>query len=207
MFCTACGEAAKGKFCWNCGAEISGGEPAMASEPPADWSDEHRYDVLVKIPEVRDRISKHSSKALKAITAEEFLQLGEKALSSLTGGVPLSKVANLVQPIYASWGVGTGKVRSARLSAPIGKTTVAVLCSLAKAGQDVKSVQTGVDGCVITALLPSDLFAFAGDLVVTIQRDGQGTKVDAATRIKGQYFDWGKSRRALNQLFRDLENI
>lgn len=206
MFCTACGEKAKGKFCWKCGHAIEEGEPSVQTAPQAieNWSNEHRYDLLIGIPEVRDRISTASTQSVKTMSGEEFLQIAEKAISSLTGGVPLSKVAAIAQPMYAKWGISTGKTRSETLASPIGTVIVAVLCSLSRAGQEVKAVQQGTDGCVLTATLPSDLWSFAGMLTISIEQKENGTHVEAATLIQGQLFDWGKSRSALDRLFNEI---
>ncbi len=40
------------------------------------------------------------------------------------------------------------------------------------------------------------------ELLVT---EGSATAIEAATQIKGQLFDWGKSSRYLDGLFNDLE--
>ena len=45
------------------------------------------------------------------------------------------------------------------------------------------------------------MWSFEGQLVVTIERAGTATKIEAATNIPGQWFDWGKSTRCLEQLF------
>ncbi|HWL09108.1 MAG TPA: hypothetical protein VNQ76_11945 [Planctomicrobium sp.] len=206
MFCTACGEKAKGKYCWKCGNAIEDSESSVhpIPLPLENWIQEHRYDVLIGIPEVRHRISTASAESVKTLTGEEFLQIAEKAMSPLTGGVPLSKVAAFAQPMYAKWGISTGKTRSETLPSPIGAVIVAVLCSLGRSGQEVKTIQQGTDGCVITAALPSDLHSFAGLLTISIEKKEHGTHVEAATRIQGQLFDWGKSRRSLERLFNDI---
>ncbi len=54
------------------------------------------------------------------------------------------------------------------------------------------------------AKLPSDLWALEGQVVVTVERAGPGTRVEAATKIPGQLYDWGKSTRCLAKLFADL---
>jgi hypothetical protein len=49
------------------------------------------------------------------------------------------------------------------------------------------------------------MWALEGDLIVTVQAEPQAVRVEAATVVKGQLFDWGKSRRSLDQLLADLE--
>jgi len=60
------------------------------------------------------------------------------------------------------------------------------------------------DGCTFNASLPSDVFSLEGDLAVSVRRSGAHTEVGGVTRINGQFFDWGKSNRCLDQLFADL---
>jgi hypothetical protein len=51
------------------------------------------------------------------------------------------------------------------------------------------------------------MWSFAGDIVITVERQKEGTSVEAATVIKGQVFDWGKSKRLLNSLFEDISSL
>jgi len=81
---------------------------------------------------------------------------------------------------------------------------VNVMATLARSGFHPKTVQQAQDGCTIEAVVPSDFRSSAGSLVVTVRRDPQGSEVEAATVIKGQLFDWGKSRAILDELFADL---
>lgn len=206
-FCSECGSQAEGKFCWNCGKPLKA--PRSSSHVPTphafpDWSEEFRYEELLKVPEVRTLIERHSVQAVKKVSGEQFLELADVVYKPLMGGLSLTKVAGIIQPLYASWGISTGQTRSQAFRKPVGKMIVSVLCSLARHGQTLKHVEQGSDGCVIQALLPSDIWALAGDLIITVQRDGTGTRIDAATKIGGQLFDWGKSKRCLEDFFREL---
>jgi hypothetical protein len=194
MFCSNCGSPAEGNYCSGCGA-------ALAVLPASGWEYEVRYAVLVRVPQVRLAIEAHARTARKGISGEQFLALCEK---TLPGGAPLELLASVVQPIYASWGIGTGKQRSATFEAPIGRMLLHVLCSLARHGQVVRQVQQASDGCLIEAALPSDLWSLEGDLLISVQKQLAGTQIQAATKIKGQLFDWGKSTRCLDRLFADL---
>src|SRR5687767_13156437 len=133
MFCHMCGAKAHGDFCHNCGAKIVGGEEPEA--PPRDWSGEVRYEVLMSVPEVRALVASHASRAEKPMSGEEFLKVCDKALKPLLGGVPVAKIAMLVQPIYAQMGIKTGQTRRESLPLPAGKALAAALCSLALRGQ------------------------------------------------------------------------
>lgn len=228
MFCSDCGSKANGRFCWNCGAALQRpaeeapaaldidefiDEPgreslvslsaieAVAKEP--DWSHEVRYEVLRTHLAVQKLIARHAAMAPTRISGEKFLQI----CAPLTGGVALDKVATVSQSLYSSLGIGTGQSRTATISRPIGCTMVALLCSLARQGVSLKQVDQALDGCVIQAELPSDLWSLAGSLVITVQRVGNETQLEATTLIGGQWMDWGKSRRCLDRLLADVEAL
>jgi len=85
-----------------------------------------------------------------------------------------------------------------------GRVLVNVMATMARHGYHPTTVQQARDGCSIEALVPSDLRSFEGSLLVTVSRAAGGTNVEAATTIKGQLFDWGKSRAILDEFFNDL---
>jgi hypothetical protein len=200
-FCSQCGRRAQGNFCCGCGHSLN-----VAMEDASDviltieWRDEVRYDVIASVDEVRKRIARAAAQSKKGLSGEQILSLAE----NLTPGVPLEKLAGVVQPLYASWGVKTGKERSDMVAAPVGETIVRVLCSLAQRGQEVLGVEQHDDGCTITATLPSDVWALGGKMIVAVRRDVRGARIDAATLIEGQWIDWGKSKRRLELLLSDV---
>lgn len=201
MFCSNCGEELKGNFCSGCGAP-AGGASNPPEHGPQDWSGEVRYEVLVRIPEVRDRIKKHASMSKKGLSGEELLAFFDKVVPL---GFSLEKLGGVVQPISARLGVKTGKGLSETLPNPPGKVIVAALCSLDRRGQVLRQVQQYEDGCLLEAALPSDMWSFAGTLYISARKSEAGTHVEATTKIEGQLFDWGKSRRSLEALFSDLK--
>ena len=81
----------------------------------------------------------------------------------------------------------------------------APLASLATDAGFKMNVEDAGDKYVVTAELPADLWTMSGKLVVAVERTLTGTRVQAATAIGGQYFDWGKSTRCLDGLFGDLK--
>ncbi|MEO6192020.1 MAG: hypothetical protein ABIS20_03360 [Thermoanaerobaculia bacterium] len=202
MYCSNCGAKAEGSFCSSCGKPLEksdGSSGALFS----DWSNEVRYDFLLKIPEVRSKVASYTNHDAKVITGEEFLKLCD----SVPLGLPISKVITAAYPILAKSRVRTGKSRVEHLSSPPGKTLVATLCALSLRGLSLRHVHQEEDGCVLEAVLPSDVWSLEGDLVVAVRRGGVGALVEASTKIKGQMFDWGKSRRCLDMFFSDLLEI
>lgn len=231
MFCAQCGvKSAGGNFCTACGARLVQPEPGPASagrvtqpdpyaalvqhsnpipegaQPYGDWSGECRYEVLMKYPEVRETIAQHAAKAPTGLTGEKFLDLCDAAFAPIPG-VSLKSVAGIASAWYASMGVKTGQNRKGLLPAPIGRSIVSSLCSLAQHGRAVKEVQQADDGCVVHAAIPSDIWSFEGELVITLTRAPRGTRIEAGTNIPGQWYDWGKSKKCLAQLFQDVESI
>jgi hypothetical protein len=203
MFCSECGNPAQSKFCSECGTplKVCVTERKEASLEKPDWETEVRYEAILKYPGVRESIEHHAQQAPKRLTGEQFLKLADKLLPT---GVPLETVASVVQPLYARLGIKTGKERTQSIPVPVARVIVRTLCSLARNGQRIRHVTQATDGCLLEAVLPSDLFALEGGLLVTVRRTGLQAEVSAATHIAGQLYDWGKSKRCLNQLFTDM---
>ena len=166
-----------------------------------DWWQEVEYAKLIKIPAVKDLLAQCASSARKSMSGEQFLEIYDKVFSP---GVSLKKVAEITCPIYDNLGIRTGKTQTGYLALPPGRVIVAVLCGLARNGRAIKEVHQCSDGCIVHAKLPSDLLSLEGELVVSIRKHGPGMQIEAATRIPGQWFDWGKSQRCLNNLFEEL---
>jgi hypothetical protein len=201
MFCSQCGACASGRFCSQCGAALQSPAPAHES---CDWEHDCRYEVVLQVPLVRALVDSYARSAPRRLSGEQFLSLCEKLIPT---EVPLELLASIVQPLYASWGIGTGKQRAAMVPAPIGRVMLRLLCSLASCGQTIRRVQQAGDGCLFEAALPSDMWSFEGDLLVALRTcagQPEQTAVQAATKIKGQLFDWGKSSRCLNRLVANL---
>jgi hypothetical protein len=210
MFCCQCGVKAAGKFCSACGAPLLAVVPGPELDDPqplVDWSTLVDYEALLRVPQVRDRITKSAAQSKKRMTGEEFIDMYGAALGKLNG-VPLPKLGKLapyVQSMWAKLGMKTGKSRSQSFAAPPGAIIVTLLCWLARGGHELRSVEQLTDGCVLRASLPSDLFSLEGDLIIAVTRQPGGARVDANTDIPGQITDWGKSTRRLAAMFQALD--
>lgn len=208
MFCSECGEKAAGKFCASCGHRLDGTAAIVPSIPlPVDWSGVTDYETLLRIPEVRMRIARCAAQSKRSMTGEALLDMYGNALGKLSGlpvSLPMASLAHFAQNTYAKLGIKTGKSRVQFLAKPPGTILVALLCSLAKSGRVLREAYQRSDGCILTAALPSDLFALEGDLIIGVTRNQGGTQVEARTDIPGQLFDWGKSTRCLDAIFNEL---
>ncbi len=135
------------------------------------------------------------------MTGEEF---GESFGKILKLPVALGPVMTIMQEVYGRLGVHTGKTRSELYHRPVGQVMVFALCALARGGYKLQDVRQASDGCMMIHEIPSDMFSLAGQLLVTIQRVPGGASVHADTHIEGQLYDWGKSKRCLDQLFNGI---
>ena len=100
MFCSQCGTKAAGKFCWSCGSSLL--QTAVAGRDAADrpdWTTITDYESLIRVPEVRERIAQHAARAKNRLSGEQFLEICDKLMSPLTGGVPLTAIAAITQPL------------------------------------------------------------------------------------------------------------
>ena len=204
MYCSNCGAEATGNFCSKCGTSFSNVGRPVKSSNNSDWSNEVRYEVLVRIPEVREKISRHAGMAKKGFSSEEFLAFMDK-IAPL--GFSIEKLGSVVQPIYSQLGIKTGKEQMEIIASPPGTVIVSTICSLARHGQVLQRVNQFDDGCLIEAVLPSDMWSFEGNVLASIRSEGIGSRVEVATVIKGQLFDWGKSKRCLETIFTDIKAI
>jgi len=201
MYCSQCGVEATGNSCSSCGAPLQAA--TLPATQPTDWSGIIEYEQLLRIQEIRDLIARYAAQSKRRSTGEEFLQYCDKAFVPLAG-VSMAAMASVVQPIFSELGIKTGKTRSQLFDKPPGQILVTLLCSLARHGQHLRRVRQVQDGCVFEAAIPSDMWSFEDGLVITVCREGSGTVVEAGTIIKGQLYDWGKSKRCLAALFTDL---
>jgi len=203
MYCSNCGSEEKGNYCSRCGAELAVNESVNPEE--IDWSSETSYSTLLRIPEVRELISLAAQKSKKTVSVEELFDLFGDALKPVTGGVSLGKLASFTRPVSSRFGIKVEKIRSSKIASPPGKTIVDLLCLFAGSGQKVINVEQAEDGCIIEATIPSDILSWEGTVLVIVRRHHGGTLVEATTTIKGQLYDFGKSERYLDKLFKYVE--
>jgi hypothetical protein len=209
MFCSQCGVKASGKYCHQCGSLLQSPDSVVVLRDedlvpdPKDWETDAQYENIVRVEAVRTVIARHAAHATKGLSAEQILAIYDKIAPS---PIPLENLVALVQPLYESWGIRTGKNRSELIETPIGRAIARTLCSLAKHGQTFQSAEQHDSGCVLTAELPSSVCSLKGKLTISLLRRERCTQVAAATAIGGQVYDWGKSKRCLEQLFGDLRS-
>lgn len=220
MYCSECGVKASGKFCHACGARLATAENVpVATQPVATlyqppvapvattvpWEQEVRYEALLKVPHVRTTLARLAMEAEPGISANDFLSLCDSAFKPM-GPISMTKIAPVLQSMYGSWGIKTGKQRQAVFPLPPGVVLFRVLCSLTTKAQKIKNVSQGEDGCILHVTIPSSMWTMEGQMLITITRLTAGTQVEAVTKISGQLYDWGVSNKILDQLFSSLQS-
>jgi hypothetical protein len=78
---------------------------------------------------------------------------------------------------------------------------LAVLAFLAASAMPIVDVADTNANSLIQAVLPSNLLTMKGRIIVTLRADGRRVQLEAATKIPGQMYDWGRSNRILANLF------
>ncbi|HQR06455.1 MAG TPA: hypothetical protein PLN21_06510 [Gemmatales bacterium] len=210
MFCSNCGVKATGNFCHACGAKLTAGESTVPAvlplETAAPWEQELRYETLIKFPHVRKKLAELANDATTGIRAEDFLSLCDSVVKPM-GPISMTKIAPMLQSMYGKLGVNTGKQRKETIPQPVGVVLFNVLCTLASGGQKIKEVSQGEDGCIIQASIPSSIWTMEGKLMITVTKLPNGTQLEAATKITGQYYDWGVSNKLLDSLYQTAKMV
>jgi hypothetical protein len=100
--------------------------------------------------------------------------------------------------------MGPSQKRTEKVPWPVGRTIVAVLCSLANRDQELADVAQGGDGCTLVAKVPFSAFNVPGILTVSIRHNESGSLVEAGAQMPNGVIDWGKRKRILESLYTDL---
>ena len=99
-------------------------------------------------------------------------------------------------------GLKSGKSEVREYAAPYSTVVLAMALGIQRTGYPMRAAYDTPDGSVIECTLPPDLMSLAGEIDVEIVERAAGrVAVTATCEIKGQMFDWGKSKRALDGLF------
>lgn len=179
-----------------------GPEPSELAYNNHSWQDEHRAEVLLLNPLIQNRIARHTrggQAELSAISAlKNAFSKGDKA-GFLLG---LSLAGNLL--IQRRRKLPPGPKRTEQLPWPIGSTIVAVLVSFANRGQRLIDIQQGSAGCTLTGEIDFSSFSVPGLITASINRNADGSVIDAEVQLPGGQIDFGKRKRILNKLFDDI---
>lgn len=158
----------------------------------------------------------------------EILTPDELKGMAASSGLSLNAIAKVLAPIGGmsaglfTVGLAAGEVLTTSMGARTGKTVELTLaCSYPSAVRalvfalsamryQITSAFDTAAGAYVEAAMPGDFFSTGGTLKLDLfDADGPGKPVRliGATEIKGQMFDWGKSKRALAELSGKVEEF
>lgn len=207
MYCVHCGAQGAMTFCAVCGQHQSahvttaGDTVAFADEVvPATlhWSESIQYDLVVAQSDARGRIAAAGRKAGHSITGDDLLAIFD-AVSPI--GFSLGSLTKAVVPIYEKMGIRTAREATRVFPEGPGRVMLACLCALATKSLVIAEVHQDVEKCSLTADIPSSLITNRGRLHLLLAECDRGVEVTLAVTIAGQWFDWGKSARLIDETF------
>lgn len=206
MYCSNCGAKVEGNFCSQCGAKISIGSNMHLVDQVTETIKENKYEVLIKRPAIRNLIAKYAQQSPHHLSAEDFLHLIDLAYKPIPG-LSLSKLTEVVLPVFNKLGIKTGKSLVSVIASPTSDVIIKVLCSLAKNGYALKTIEPASNGLILHAEISSDFFTWGGDILIVIEEQVSNTKLSIDATIKGQLYDWGKSKGVINKIMGDMNSI
>ena len=167
------------------------------------WKTESDLNRFLKNKEVKTIIRNVIKTSKQSISADEFLKRADVLVTPITG-LSLKKTADIVLPIYKRLGIRTGKSQIGFYQSTIQEIVLKVLCSLAKNDYPLTKVEQANDGVIILAEIPSDMKTFGGEIIIAIQEQDNTIQVNIDAKIKGQLYDWGKSKSAVKKIQKDI---
>lgn len=202
MYCANCGKPITGNFCANCGAPANAAKPQLST---LHWQEERTIPELLANPEVATLIKHYAAKATLHFDANDILKIADSIMKP--GGVSMKLIADISVPIFEKMGINTGKASIQTLPFGLHETIVRCMCCIAKEGLPVTKIELAKNGLIVMVTMPSDLWSWAGEMVVSMEALGEETQMNINTKIKGQLFDWGKSKRRIELLLSDIQSI
>ena len=211
-FCAACGQRQdvdrKGQFEPDV-AETDFSDPDNSLSKPERstvqssicWTESIQYDRVLANPEPRERISSAGQRAIGGVTGDDLLAIFD-AVSPI--GFSLGKFTNAILPIYDKLGIKTDHESQAIFDAPPGRVMLAVLCTMAAKSLAIADVRQEPHQCSLSAKIPSGLITNRGKLHVLILVHDLYVRVSLATTISGQWYDFGKSKRLIDEMFDEI---
>ncbi len=174
------------------------------------WRTEYRLEVLLNDPDVMALIEE-AAQAGRPSSAKETIEKLSKIVDAVGGLVNVPTPGSFLQT--AGWlstplrWVPGNRVRRTREQVylrPIGEVTVAALCAFLHEGHPISRLQQTTAGCLIEAPIPRNWLSWKGKITCVTGGDAERASVGLSTRVPGQLFDFGRSRRILNKLVDEI---
>lgn len=203
MYCHNCGFETKNENCPKCGTTIV----KPGSKIITSWRKETDLKKVAKHPDVLDYIYEYSKLSNERISSQSLLDKFDLVFGTFTG-ISTNLIMEVAMPIYAKLGVKTGKKSEFVFELPINELFVRVLCAIsANKKIEFNEFHQAKDGILIMSKVKSDLLTFKGDLIITLKEENHKIKAELNSVIKGQLYDFGKSKRLVSKILNDLKSI
>ena len=202
MYCHKCGEKTSEEFCGKCGTKIIQSDSIIIKS----WRNEEDYNKIIKHPNVLGLISEYSRKSTNKLSGEELINKFDLVFGTVTG-LSLGVLTEITVPIYSRLGIKTGKSKYKRFNESIQELFVKAMCSLSKNNHPIEEFHKAKDGIILIGKIKSDLRSFGGNVLIELNKNDDFVNAKVQTVIKGQIFDWGKSKNIVKSIFEDLQNI
>lgn len=205
IYCPECKEKIGGNYCAECGTK-GRDKNEIDGLVIKKWWEEKDLKLVVENPEVQEIIKHYVAQSKKSASADVILKRIDTLFSPLTG-LSLKEVADVVLPVYKKLGVKTGKSKTVYYTDVIQKTLLKTLCALVKNNYPLIEVKEAFNGIILIAEIPSDMKTFGGEVIVSLKENEAEVEVGIDAKIKGQLFDWGKSKSVVKNIHKDIEEF
>ena len=154
-------------------------------------------------PAIRDILTREDLEGLAHDAGMSDADLAKMLgpLSGLAGGA-LQMAMSAGEAFWSGRGLKTVKSASFELAVSYPVAVRALVFALTGLGREIKAAFDTAEGAYFETDLPGDIFSRGGTLQFdVIERGAAAVELVGASEIKGQIFDWGKGKRALNDVF------
>lgn len=194
MNCPNCNKPTSGNYCSHCGTRLKW-------EPLSTLT---QYRDIVADERCRNIIEQEAGKTGAGMSANEFLQYAQLVMP---GRLPLAVLALLSAKAGGKLNLGRENHGFGLYRRPFAHVLLAVLTSLAKQSLAIKNVQEGEGRCLLEASIPSSIWNLEGRLEIIITSEESKTRVSIEAKIFGQWLDWGKTKRLIDNVLKDIETL
>lgn len=194
LFCSSCGNdvGQNDRFCRRCGNALSSAtEPPLTEEhpemDPLGWQDTLDYRLVLHAPEVRRLIEDASGTSKGGMTAEEFLKsVLPKVNVSGAKLPPVELMMEINHKVRRRLNLYTESQNSRLYDAPSGRVIAAAATALAGRELPIISGNQGAESCTLLTETSSSAWSWKGEMQLEFSRAGDGTRVEARTKIPGK---------------------
>ncbi|CAM1341933.1 zinc ribbon domain-containing protein [Tenacibaculum amylolyticum] len=202
MFCHNCGEKANEAFCAQCGTKVLSSDSKIIQS----WRKESDYQKIVNHPDVLGIVKKYSNESKKQLTADEFIGKLDLVVGAFSG-VPLGVLTEVIVPISKKLGLKTGKSKEIQLQNSIQEAFVKSICILTKNKHKIEEFHQAENGVILVGTIESDFWTWGGNIVIELEQNEDFITAKVQSIIKGQIYDWNKSKKVIHKILSDLQTI